>query len=167
MVFQSANTAKTSSEDDGWDNLPVIPSTYYEYMNQLNEMSMTARIFELSAPYDNPYQSDRPRWLFVCSAGLLRSPTGAAIATELGVNARSCGSSNYALIPLSVNLIMWAQKIFFVNKENYMEAKLTFEDVGYVEDIEPKAIILDIPDIYEAYDPKLCEILRNELPKYL
>ena len=163
---QSANTAKTSSDDE-LDNLPKIPDNYHAYMKQLDKMTMTARIFELSAPYDNPYQSNRPRWLFVCSAGLLRSPTGAAIATELGANARSCGSSNYALIPLSVNLIMWAQKIFFVNKENYVEAKMIFEIVGYVEDLEAKAVVLDIPDIYETYDPKLCEIFRNELPKYL
>lgn len=127
---------------------------------------MTAKIFELSAPYDNPYQSVRPRWLFVCSAGLLRSPTGAAIATELGVNARSCGSSNYALIPLSVNLIMWAQKIFFVSRENHAEAQKTFESSGYTEDIDSKAVVLDIPDIYEAYDPELCKIFRNELSQY-
>jgi predicted protein tyrosine phosphatase len=129
--------------------------------------TLTAKIFELSAPYDNPYQSQRKRWLFVCSAGLLRSPTGAAVATEMGVNARSCGSSSYALIPLSVNLIMWAGKIFFVNKENYMEAKINFEGTGYDEDIEAKAVMLDIPDIYHAYDPKLVTMFQEELKKHI
>ena len=46
-------------------------------------------IFKTSAPYNNPYQTDRPRWLFVCSAGLLRSPTGAAMAIQRGINAVS------------------------------------------------------------------------------
>lgn len=156
-VIQYVNTAKISSDDK-----------YFTYMRQLEEMTMTAKIFELSAPYDNPYQSDRPRWLFVCSVGLLRSQTAAAVATELGANAHSCGSNvKYALIPMSVNLIMWADKIFFIGKDNYVTAKLTFEDLGYQEYIEQKAIVLDIPDIYETFDPTLCEIFRNELPKYL
>ena len=65
-----------------------------------------AAIFRTNAPYSNPYQGRAPRWLFVCSAGLLRSPTGAAMAIERGINARSCGSNfNYALIPCSANLI--------------------------------------------------------------
>lgn len=105
--------------------------------------------------------------MFVCSAGLLRSPTGAAVATDLGVNARSCGSSSYALIPLSVNLILWAEKIFFVNKENYAEALVSFEAVGYEHDIEAKAHILDIPDIYHAYDPKLIAQFQEALKDYL
>ena len=136
-------------------------------MKQLNENTMTAKIFELSAPYDNPYQGDNPRWLFVCSAGLLRSPKGAAVATELGVNARSCGSSDYALIPLSVNLIMWAQKIFFVNEENYNQALQTFDLVGYSEDIVEKAVVMDIPDRHCAFAPALCELFRKELPKHM
>lgn len=166
MVALSAHTVKTSSDDD-WDNLPRIPNEYYEYMRQLDQETMTAKIFALSAPYDNPYQSSRKRWLFVCSAGLLRSPTGAAVATDLGVNARSCGSSSYALIPLSVNLIMWAGKIFFVNKENYMDAMNAFEAVGYTQDIEDKAVILDIPDIYHAFDPILVATFQEELQKHL
>lgn len=128
--------------------------------------TLTSKIFALTAPYDNPYQGNKSRWLFVCSAGLLRSPTGAFVAATMGKNTRSCGSSHYALIPLSVNLIAWAEKIFFVNKENYMDAKLTFEDLGYFEDIEQKAVILDIPDIYEAYDPKLIKIFEQELKQY-
>jgi predicted protein tyrosine phosphatase len=129
--------------------------------------TMTDKIFELSAPYDNPYQSNKPRWLFVCSAGLLRSPTGAAIGASLGANTRSCGSRNYALIPLSVNLLLWAHKIFFVNKENYMDAKITFEDSGYWGDIESKAVVLDIPDDYEAFDPTLEKMFQTELANYV
>lgn len=166
MEAQSAPTVKTSSEDD-MDNLPKVPDTYYEYMKQLDQETMTAKIFALSAPYDNPYQSSRKRWLFVCSAGLLRSPTGAAVATDLGVNARSCGSSSYALIPLSVNLIMWAEKIFFVNKENYMEAMCNFEAVGYDTNIEEKSVVLDIPDIYHAFDPILVATFQEVLKEHL
>lgn len=166
MAAQSVLIVKTSSDDD-MDNLPKVPDTYYEYMKQLDQETMTAKIFELSAPYDNPYQSSRKRWLFVCSAGLLRSPTGAAVATDLGVNARSCGSSSYALIPLSVNLILWAEKIFFVNKENYMESLCNFESVGYDTNIEEKSVVLDIPDIYHAFDPILVATFQEVLKEHL
>lgn len=132
-------------------------------MKQQDKQTMTARIFELSAPYANPYQSNKPHWLFVCSAGLLRSPTGAYIGSLLGANTRSCGSSNYALIPLSVNLILWADKIFFVNPENYRQALKVFENTGYEQDIEDKKVILHIPDEYEAYNPKLEQIFKDEL----
>lgn len=166
MVAPYVPTVKTSSEDDEWDNLPIVPDTFYEFKIMQDTTSMTARIFELTTPYNNPFQSNRPRWLFVCSAGLLRSPTGAAIATEMGMNSRSCGSSSYALVPLSVNLIMWAEKIFFVNSENYMDAKITFENTGYEEDIETKSVVLNIPDEYYAFDPILCNIFRNVLKDY-
>lgn len=136
-------------------------------MTAQNDLTMTAKIFELSAPYSNVYQSTRKRWLFVCSAGLLRSPTGAAVGTELGANTRSCGSSSYALIPLSVNLIMWADKIFFVNRENYVEALTTFADTGYETDIAEKAVVFDIPDDYEAFDPMLMKIFQNSLKEYV
>ena len=134
----------------------------------MTDNTLTPKIFELTAPYANPYQSNKPKWVFVCSVGMLRSPTAAAVATAMGINARSCGSdTKYALIPLSVNLIMWADKIFFVNEENYMDAKITFEDVGYWEDIEAKCVVMDIPDIYETYDPKLVKIFETQLKAYL
>lgn len=172
MVVQSAHTAKNSLEDE-WDNLPKIPDDLYEYLKQqyrlfMQKDTLTAKIFESNAPYDNPYQSNRPRWLFVCSVGLLRSPTAAHVAScDFNANARSCGSSvNYALIPISVNLILWAEKIFFINKENYAETCMLFEGTGYEHDIEPKKVILDIPDEFYAYDPILIGMLQHELQKY-
>ena len=125
-------------------------------MNKTHNSNLTNKIFQLSTPYDNPYQGNATRLLFVCSAGLLRSPTGAAVAVKRGYNARSCGSHmEYALIPLSVNLIEWAQKIIFVQKENFEKAVATFKNTGYEEDIQHKGIILDIPDRYDAFSPVL------------
>lgn len=141
---------------DELDNLPTVPNTFKEYMNQFQPDTMNHGIFNTTAPYDNPYQSRRTRILFVCSAGLLRSPTGAAVGVQRGYNTRACGSTQaYALIPLTANLINWARHIVFVNKENYEEALRDFEGSGYEEDIEFKAHILDIPDKYEAFHPTL------------
>lgn len=124
-----------------------------------------AAIFSTNAPYANPYQGTTPRWLFVCSAGLLRSPTGAALATQRGINARSCGSNfNYALVPCSANLINWADKIVFVNRENLWQLEDNF--LGHkdlLEQIERKQIVLDIPDNYEYMDPQLVQLFETEL----
>lgn len=124
-----------------------------------------AAIFNTNAPYSNPYQGNSPRWLFVCSAGLLRSPTGAALAIERGINARSCGSNfNYALIPCSANLINWAEKIIFVNKENLWQLEDNF--LGHkdlLEQIERKQVVLNIPDNFEYMDKELQQFFEAEL----
>ena len=134
-------------------------------MTQFQQGTKNAAIFSTSAPYANEYQGQSTRWLFVCSAGLLRSPTGAAMAVKRGINARSCGSNfNYALIPCSANLINWAQKIIFVNKENLWQLEDNF--LGHkdlLEQIEQKQIVLNIPDNFEYMDPELQSFFENEL----
>jgi predicted protein tyrosine phosphatase len=126
-------------------------------MNKVNKFetgTKNAEIFNTTAPYSNHYQGSTPRWLFVCSAGLLRSPTGAALAIRKGINARACGSAvDCALIPISANLIMWAEKIVFVNKENYHESLELFADHQRLHNlITMRALVLDIPDMYEYND---------------
>lgn len=110
----------------------------------------------LTCPYDNMCQGITSRYLFVCSAGLLRSATAAKVAHSLGYNARACGSENYALIPISVNLIYWANKIFFVNEANYLSALDTFKyDRVTLLLLEQKAVVWDIEDIYNYNDSVL------------
>lgn len=126
----------------------------------------TEQIFKLDAPYDNPYQGDYDRCLFVCSAGILRSATAAAVAIKKGINSRSCGSKEYALIPLSANLIMWAEGIYFVNIENYHDALATFGDENYLYKKlidRTKTHIWNIPDNYEYMQPDLVSILDKLL----
>lgn len=123
--------------------------------------TITQKIFLQSAPYNNYYQGPEKRLLFVCSVGMLRSPTFADIAIKLGYNARSCGSSKEALIPLSVNLILWADKIIFMNRENYFEAKETFEPVDWVSNIDEKKVILEIEDDFERNNPRLIALAEK------
>ena len=126
-------------------------------MNKFETGTKNAEIFKTTAPYSNHYQGSDPRWLFVCSAGLLRSPTGAALAIRKGINARACGSMvDLALIPISANLIMWAQKIVFVSEENYHESLELFRDHQRLHNlITMRALVLDIPDMYEYNDHEI------------
>jgi predicted protein tyrosine phosphatase len=124
----------------------------------------TQLIFLLSAPFDNPYQGNSSRYLFVCSAGLLRSPTAAAVGASLGYNTRSCGCEEYALIPLSVNLIEWAHKIFFMNEENYTKALDNFRPLPeYTEMLHAKSVVWDIEDQYEYGDYMLKQTITKLL----
>lgn len=134
-------------------------------MKEFSKGTKNAAIFETTAPYANIYQGSAERWLFVCSAGLLRSPTGATLAAKYGINARSCGSNfNYALVPCSANLIQWANKIIFVNEHNYDELLDNFVGhIDLIEQIHEKSIILDIPDIYEYMEHGLVHKFKEQL----
>jgi predicted protein tyrosine phosphatase len=138
-------------------------------MQEFSSGTKNAAIFNTTAPYSNPYQGNTPRWLFVCSAGLLRSPTGAALAVKHGINSRSCGSNfNYALVPCSANLINWAEKIIFVNPENLFQLEDNFiAHKDLLDQIEQKKIVLSIPDSYEYMAPELQSFFEAQLFKPL
>jgi predicted protein tyrosine phosphatase len=112
----------------------------------------------------NPYQGSRTKALCVCSAGLLRSTTIAGVLYEKGYNVRNCGmSQEYALIPISTALVQWADEIHVV-KEHYDNLLKALESAG-ISFPEEDIYVYDIPDIYEAFDPKLREIIEDELSK--
>ena len=124
----------------------------------------TKQISEANAPYSSACQGAYHRALFVCSAGMLRSATAAVVGDSLGMNTRACGSESYALIPLSANLILWADTIYFVNEYNYYGALQVFGDYAALDfDLRRKAVVWDIEDVYDYRDPKLVQILTKLL----
>lgn len=125
---------------------------------------LTDTIFDLTAPYDNPFQGKDEKLLFVCSAGILRSATAANLFAKRGYNTRSCGTHDYALIPLSVNLIYWADKIFFMTGENHTAAEYLFYIYPEVKALlQKKSEVLNIPDIYEYNHPDLIALLEKQI----
>ena len=124
----------------------------------------TQQIFKASAPYNNACQGSYHRALFVCSAGMLRSATAAVVGDSLGMNTRACGSENYALIPLSANLILWADTIYFVNEYNYYTALRDFGEFDALDfDLRRKSVVWDIEDVYNYRDPELMQIITTLL----
>ena len=109
---------------------------------------------------NNVSQGITKKVLTVCSAGLLRSATlQNMLIREYGYNVRNCGTvESYALIPISEALVLWADEIIFVNKENFEHVKKDLEKL-YVID---KCHILNIPDIYNFNDPELVKICKDQ-----
>jgi len=80
-----------------------------------------------------------------------------------GFTTRSCGASSVALIPLSANLILWADWIIFMNRENYLESKIRFHGSEYLTALENKAITWDINDFYNYMDDELKVVLKDKI----
>lgn len=125
----------------------------------IKRKTLTEAMFETSCPYNNPYQGKDKRVLFVCSAGLLRSATAARIYASK-YNTRAAGSANYALVPVSDELIAWADEIVFVNQHNRDEVDKTYELETF--GIQKSIKVLNIPDDYEHMHPKLIESFKEQ-----
>ena len=108
----------------------------------------------------NGFQGNTKKVLTVCSAGLLRSATlQNLLIKEYGYNVRNCGTEpSYALIPISEALVLWADEIVFVNRENFESVRSHIEDLGILEKVK----MLDIPDNFGFNDPKLVKICKEQ-----
>lgn len=110
---------------------------------------------------ENPYQSEDKKVLFVCSAGILRSATGARLYANK-YNTRSAGTYDFALIKVDDTLMQWADEIVFVNKENYDMVKQRYTPETWELKFAPWVKVLDIPDMYEHMHPKLKEAFKEQ-----
>jgi predicted protein tyrosine phosphatase len=109
-------------------------------------------------------QTDQPRLVFVCSAGMLRSATGAKAFAARNCNTRSCGTHRFALIPLSANLIAWADRLYFAHQENWWKAQATFAGNGALLGmLQEKSQICSVPDIYDYDTPELHAIWISQV----
>lgn len=108
----------------------------------------------------NTAQGKTKKVLTVCSSGLLRSATlQNFLIKEYGYNVRNCGTyPEWALIPISEALVLWADEIVFVNEENFEMVEQDLIRLG----VTKKCKVLDIPDIYNFNDPKLVQICKEQ-----
>lgn len=122
-----------------------------------------------SCPFKNEAQGRYLRVLFICSAGLLRSPTAAKVAGEFNINARAAGSLPYlALIPVSANLVTWADKLVFMNQENFEQTLEIFkEQPDFIEAIKNKSMVWSIEDYYDYNDKMLQSVIREKIREEL
>ena len=131
-----------------------------------NEKSFSQRIRECrEGVVNNPYQGDDKRVLFVCSMGILRSATAARLYANR-YNTRAAGTWADALIPLTDQLMAWAQEIVFVNKHNYESVRDYYDEnksdyQGKFDDAF-NIKVLNIPDVYPHMHPKLVQAFAEQ-----
>ena len=101
-----------------------------------------------------------PRVLCVCSAAINRSPTAAWVLSRPPYNctAISAGSHAYkALVAVTQPLLNWAQRVVFINQDNYALVR----DLGLR--VPEEVYVLNIPDSFSYRDPELIKEIRKEL----
>ena len=109
--------------------------------------------------HSNRFQGDYKRVLTVCSANMLRSPTIAHIlsAEPYNFNTRSAGTESYALIPVTEDLLLWADEIVCADTEHAMWVRNKMMEWM----IDKPIVNLQIPDHYEYRNPELIEMIKE------
>lgn len=109
----------------------------------------------------NPYQGSAKKVLCICSAGLLRSPTTAAILRETkGYNTRAAGlEESYALIPVTEGLLLWADSIVVMDDYQRMRVEILFNDIDYAG--SKPVHVLNVPDNFAYMDEELVKIITK------
>ena len=102
--------------------------------------------------------------LFICDANRLRSPTAEAIFTA-GANfeVKSAGLAAQATLPVTTELLEWADLIFVMEKRHRNSIRSRFKEIYQ----RKRIICLYIPDDFEFMDPSLIELLEERVKPYL
>jgi len=115
--------------------------------------------------YSNSYQGDYKRVLTVCSANMLRSPTIALVLSmpPYDYNTRSAGTHSFALIPVTEDLLMWADEVVCADTEHAIAVR----DKMMQYQLDKPIVNLRIPDIYEYRNPELIMMIRRRYDEIL
>jgi len=104
------------------------------------------------------------RVLFICSQNRLRSPTAEQVfASWPGIETSSAGIDRRASVPVSPELLEWADTIFVM--ERIHRTKLSRKFGQHIK--SQRVICLNIPDEYEFMDERLIRLLKALVPKHL
>ena len=115
--------------------------------------------------HSNSFQGDYKRVLTVCSANMLRSPTIALVLSmpPYDYNTRSAGTHSFALIPVTEDLLMWADEIVCADTEH----ALIIRDKLMEYQLDKPIVNLRIPDNYEYRNPELILMIRRRYDEIL
>ena len=109
--------------------------------------------------HSNQFQGDYKRVLTVCSANMLRSPTIAHVlsAEPYNFNTRSAGTAGFALIPVTEDLLLWADEVVCADTEHALDIRNKLMQYQ----LDKPVINLNIPDIYEYRNPELIKLIKE------
>jgi predicted protein tyrosine phosphatase len=102
--------------------------------------------------------------LFVCGRNRARSPTAEQVFADYpGVEVASAGTSRDADVPVTIELLEWADIVFLM--ENSHRAKLSAQFRSALRNA--KVVCLGIPDEYGFMDPELVSLLKSKVTPHL
>ncbi len=104
------------------------------------------------------------RLLFICSQNKLRSPTAEQVFAAVdGIEVLSAGTNHGSEVPVSVDLIEWADIIFAMETEHKRKLVQRFSPQLRGKPL----VVLAIPDHYGYMDPTLVSLLVQKTKRYL
>ena len=105
------------------------------------------------------------RILFVCTANLDRSPTAQDLyADDPRYEVRSAGVAPFAAVPLTRDLLLWADRVFVMNERE--DRHRTLIRVRFPE-VERPIVDLGVSDLWHRDHPELVAILLRRLRPHL
>ncbi len=102
--------------------------------------------------------------LFICTQNRLRSPTAEQVFSDWpGLETASAGLGNEAEVPVSPELLEWADIVFVM--EQVHRRRLTQRFKPHLK--RARVICLGIPDDFEYMQPELVALLMRKVPALL
>ena len=102
--------------------------------------------------------------LFVCNQNRMRSPTAEKIFCEHPcLEVKSAGVDKDAMVPITGDLLEWADIIFVMEKRQRNLIHKRFKDIYQ----RKRIVCLYIPDEYDFMDPGLILLLKQVTSRYL
>ena len=103
--------------------------------------------------------------LFVCTQNLMRSPTAEALYRgRPDLEVRSAGIAPDAIVPVTEELLQWAETTFVMDQGHRLHLQTHFFSVwGGAKRI----VCLDVPDVFHYMNPELVRILTEKLRPFL
>lgn len=106
----------------------------------------------------------RTKILFVCDQNRLRSPTAEALfRDDVRLDVRSAGIAAGATVPVTRELLEWADVVFVMERRQRNVIHKRFRDVYE----GARIICLYIPDEYDYMDPTLVHLLSARVAQHL
>jgi predicted protein tyrosine phosphatase len=105
------------------------------------------------------------RFLFVCSANYIRSPTAEYVARQRKLLASSCGTNrfpDFSVVPISHQIVEWADIIICMEAEHVRKVN------QHPAAAKKVLYCWNLPDDWrEPYDPQLVRIITHKLEETL
>jgi len=107
----------------------------------------------------------RERVLFVCTANVDRSRTAEDLYRDDDrYEVRSAGVAAFATVPLTRDLLLWADRVFVMNERE--DRHRTLIRVRF-PDVDRPLVDLDVKDLWRRGDPDLVSLLVRRLRPHL